>query len=145
LKGELQKVRHEAERLYRLYMDEGLTSQQFKDLYQPIDARKKQLEEEVPRAEAEADLLRIDGLSSEYIMAEAEDLKHAWPDMSVAERRNVVELLVKKIVVGKDEIDISLCYVPSFKEMANRQRMVRGSSRSPGRNLPGKSRSRRPG
>jgi site-specific DNA recombinase len=131
MRKELQKAKQEAERIYRLYMDEGLTSQQFKELYQPVDARKKQLEEEIPRAEAEADLLRIDGFSSEYIMAEAKDLHACWPTMSLAERRNIVELLVRKITVGKDDIDISLCYLPSFKEMANRQRMVRDSWRPP--------------
>ena len=47
------------------------------------------------------------------------------------EKRRIVDSLVKRITVGKDEIDISLCYLPSFREMTNRQRMVTGSSRSP--------------
>jgi len=138
LKRDLQKVKQEAERIYRLYMDEGMTTKQFKDLYQPNDARKTQLEEEVPRIEAEVDLLRIEGLSSEQIIAEANDLHGAWPTMSVEERRNVVELLVKKVVIGEGEIDISLCYLPSFKDMSNEQRNVRGSSRRPGRTRPGR-------
>jgi len=35
------------------------------------------------------------------------------------------ERLVKKITVGKDEIDISFCYLPSFKELAVEQRTLK--------------------
>jgi len=124
LEREHQKTVREAERIYRLYMDEGLTTQQFKELYNPVDARKKQLEEEMPRVQAEVDLLQIDGFSSEYIMAEIDEIGTSWPTMTPDQRRNLVELLVKKITVGKGEIDISLCYVPTFKEMTNGQRLL---------------------
>jgi len=124
LQKELQKAVREAERIYQLYMAEGLTPQQFKELYNPNDIRKKQLEAEMPRLQAEIDLLKIDGLSSEYIASEAKDLNACWPSMSYQERRSMIESLVKKITIGKDEIDISLCYLPSFKEMTNGQRTL---------------------
>lgn len=124
LQKEHQKAVREAERIYQLYMAEGLTPQQFKELYNPNDIRKKQLEAEMPRLQAEIDLLKIDGLSSEYIASEAKDLAACWPSMSHQERRSMIESLVKKITIGKDEIDISLCYLPSFKEMSNGQRTL---------------------
>jgi len=57
-------------------------------------------------------------------MAEIEEIGTNWPTMTPDQRRSLVELLVKKITIGKGEIDISLCYVPTFKEMTNGQRLV---------------------
>jgi hypothetical protein len=50
--------------------------------------------------------------------------------MNSDERRRIVEILVRRITVAKDEIEINLCYLPSFREMTNRQRMVKGSASS---------------
>jgi len=129
LSKELEKVKSEAEKVYRLYIDEMITGDQFKDRYQPLDERKKQIEAEIPKAEAEFSILKIDGLSSEYIMEEARDIHACWPNMNTDEKRRIVEILAKQITISKDEIDISLCYLPSFREITNRQRNVTGSLR----------------
>jgi site-specific DNA recombinase len=121
LRKELQKVKAEADKTHELYLAGGLTVPQFKERYQPLDDRKRQIEEELPRVEAEADLLRIDELSSEQIVSEVQDLHRRWPKMAVDDRRRMVELLVKDIVVGNGEISLNLCYVPSFEEMAIKQ------------------------
>ncbi len=124
LRSELQKVKQQAEQTYQLYLKQGLTVEQFKEIYQPLDARKRELEEEIPHVEAEVDLLRIDGLSSEQIMAEASDLHSRWPKMNHDERRRIIELLVKNVTIGHGEITLNLCYLPSFEEMTNRQRIL---------------------
>jgi site-specific DNA recombinase len=129
LSKELERVKTESEKVYRLYMDDGLTSEQFKERYQPLDERKKQIEAEIPKAEADLSLLKIDGLSRDYIMDEARDLHSCWPTMAPDEKRRIVEILVKRIDIGTDEINFALCYLPSFREMTNRQRTLRGSWR----------------
>ena len=128
LAKELERVKSEIEKTYQLFLADALTTDQFKERHQPIDERKKQIEAELPKAEADISLLKIDGLSSEYIMAEARDVEASWPDMNADERRRIVESLVKRITIAKDEIDFSFCYLPSFREMTNRQRMLTGSS-----------------
>lgn len=124
LRSDFEKVKQQAEQTYQLYLKNGLTVEQFKEIFQPLDARKKQIEADIPRVEAEVDVLKVDGFSSEYIMAEGRDFHSRWPKMNHDERRKVVELLVKNIVVGQGEITLNLCYVPSFEEMANGQRTV---------------------
>jgi site-specific DNA recombinase len=84
--------------------------------------RKKQIEADIPRVEAELAVLKVDEFSSEQIMAEARDYHSRWPKMNRDERRKIIELLVKTIVVGDGEITLNLCYLPSFEEMANGQR-----------------------
>jgi site-specific DNA recombinase len=67
-------VKDESDKTYRLHLDGALTVAQFKETFQPLDARKHQIEDEIPRTQAEMDVLKIDSPSSEHIMAEARDL-----------------------------------------------------------------------
>ena len=129
LSKELEKVKSESDKVFRFYLDDGLSKEQFKERYQPLDERKKQIEAELPKAEADLSLLKIDGLTSEYIVEEARDIQATWPTMTPDEKRRIVESLVKRITIAADEIDITLCYLPSFREITNRQRMLRDSSR----------------
>ena len=122
---ELGRVKAEADKMFRLYMDDGISKELFKERYQPLEERKKQIEDELPKAEAELALLQVDTISSEYIIEEARDVKACWPTMNTEEKRRIVESLVKKITIGKEEIDITLCYLPSFREMTNSQRTLR--------------------
>ena len=128
LTKELERVKSEIEKTYQLFLADALTTDQFKERHQPLDERKKQIEDELPKAEAEISLLKIDGLSSEFIMAEARDVEACWPDMNTDERQRIVESLVKRITIAKDEIEFSFCYLPSFREITNRQRMLTDSS-----------------
>lgn len=124
LQGELQKVKEKADQTYQLYLQHGLTVEQFKELFQPLDARKKQIEADIPRVEAEADMLAVDSLSSEQIMAQARDLHSRWPKMNHDERRKMIEIIVKSIVIGNGEITLNLCYLPTFEQMTTGQRIL---------------------
>ena len=124
LEAELQKAAAEADKTYDLYLQGGMTVDQFKERYQPADERKRQLEVEIPKAQAALDLLKMEGFSTEVIMTEANNLADRWPKMNADERRRIVELLVKTIVVGKDEVEFNLCYLPRFEELTERQRTV---------------------
>jgi site-specific DNA recombinase len=124
LRKEHEAVRGEADKTYRLYLEGALTVPQFKEKFQPLDTRKHQIEEEIPRVESEIDLLKIDGLSSEHIIAEARNLHARWPKMNAKDRRRIVESLVKNIKVGKGEIAINLYYLPTCEEMTIKQRTL---------------------
>jgi len=88
LTKELERVKTDAEKVFRLYMDDKITGDEFKEQNDPLYARRKQIEEEIPKAEAEVSLLKIDGLSSEYIREEAADLHSSWPSMTTVESSN---------------------------------------------------------
>ena len=124
LRKELQKCKADIEETFELHKSRALTVPQFKERFQPLDARKRQIEDEIPRVEAEIDLSRINEISTEQIMTEALDLRSRWPEMSGEERRRIVELLVKDITIGEGEITLNLCYLPSFEEMTNGQRIL---------------------
>lgn len=122
LQKELQSVKADADKTHALYLSGGLTVPQFKERYQPLDDRKRQIEDEIPRVQAEVDVLKTDELSSEQIAAEARDLHSRWPKMTSDERRRIVEFMVKDIIIGNGEITLNLCYAPSSEKLTNKQR-----------------------
>jgi hypothetical protein len=114
--------------VYRLYVDEKLNGDQFADLYKPLDERKKQLEDEALKLEAEVANLKVNTVSADEVLSEATDLYGKWAGLEREVKRRIVESITDNIVVGTDEIAVNLKYLPSLEELTKEQRNFRGSS-----------------
>jgi site-specific DNA recombinase len=121
---ELEKVTEEIQRIYQLYVDKQLDSDGFGKFYKPLEQRRKQLEDEEPKLQAELDVLKVNHLSADEILTEACDLYSRWPKLGFEDKRRIVESITEKIVIGKDDISITLCYLPSSEELTKKQRML---------------------
>ena len=121
-RDELKRLQREIQRTYDLYQQEKLDAEGFSKFYTPLTEQLKQIETAIPTLEAELDILKVNSLSIEEIAAQAASLYDRWQTMPSDEKREIIELIVEKIVIGKTEIAINLCYTPSSKEMANRWR-----------------------
>src|ERR1017187_8128913 len=75
---EIQKVRDEMARTHKLYLQEQITAQGFGDFYKPAEARLNQLLTELPKLEAEVDLLKVSKLSADDVLHEATALHDRW-------------------------------------------------------------------
>ena len=111
IEAELKKLETEDDRLYQLYMADGLSKDDFARRHKPLSARRNQLEEELPRLQAELDVLRIGSVSREETLSEAQGLAERWSDLAVEEKRQIVESITERIVVGKEEVEIHLLQV----------------------------------
>jgi hypothetical protein len=131
LKSEREKVRFETEKCFELYQAGALNVEQFRARFQPLDGRKKDIEKEVPRLEAEIDALAVNELSAEHVMAEGRSFYDRWPKLAEDEKRQIVELFLRRIVVGKEDVTVELLSLPSFGNVADGQRTGRGSSHQP--------------
>ena len=97
-----------------------------------LEERLKQLESEIPKLQAELDFAKIQYLSSDEIVAEAKDLHARWPDLGFEDKRKILENITERIVIGKDDVTIDLCYLPSASEIVSKgQRNIRDSSPRP--------------
>jgi len=114
---EERRVSQEMEKVYRLYLDDEITPQGFGTRYKPLEERLGQMEEQLPQLQAEVDFLRIQFLSSDQILTEAQDLYSRWDDLSAEERRKIVENITERIIVGEGEVTIHLAYLPSSAEV----------------------------
>jgi site-specific DNA recombinase len=121
-KEELKRVQKEIQRTYDLYQQEKLDADGFSAFYNPLVERKKQIEEGLPRLQAEVDVLKVSSLSAEEIASQASSLYDHWQTMQGHEKREIVEIITDRIIIAKDEITINLCYMPSCKDMAKRWR-----------------------
>jgi site-specific DNA recombinase len=123
-RNEIQKLREEMTRTHRLYLDGEVTSQGFGQFYKPAEERLNQLLAELPKLEAEIDHMKVSNLSAEEVVTEAEILYANWPKLPVENKRRIVESIVEKITIGKDEIDITLAYLPSSEDMVKTQQAL---------------------
>ena len=118
---EIAKVREEMTRTHKLYIQEQITAQGFGDFYKPAEQRLNQLMAELPKLEAEVDFLKINKLSADDVLHEANSLYEQWPKLPVPDKRKIVEALIEKIVIGNGEIDITLSHLPSSEERCKSQ------------------------
>lgn len=117
LTQEAQKVQREMDKVYQAYIDEQLDTKGFGQKHKPLQERKNQIEDQIPKLQAEIDFLKIQYISSDEILREAKDLYSRWPQLDQIEKRKIIETITENIVVGKDDITINLCYLPPSSKM----------------------------
>ncbi|MBA4147678.1 MAG: hypothetical protein H0X66_06145, partial [Verrucomicrobia bacterium] len=122
---EVQKVREQMTRTHQLYVEGEITAQGFGQFYKPAEERLNQLSSELPKLQAEVDFLRVNTLSADEILNEANTLYDRWPSLPVGEKRKIAESLVKMIVIGDGEIDITFSYLPTSEEVCKNQQQLR--------------------
>jgi len=133
LEAERAKIIEEQDKLYQLYLKEGIDPREYARRNHPLVERLSQVDAELPKLQAELDAFRIAQLSREEVLAEARDLYARWPSLPKEEKRQIVEAITDKIVVGEGEVEIRLSYLLPFENAANlapRSRQRGGSSRS---------------
>ena len=124
---EIQKVRDEMTRTHRLYLEGQITTQGFGQFYKPAEERLNQLLDELPKLEAEVAHLKVTDLSVEEVTSEAEKLYTRWPQLTTEDKHGILEAIIEKITIGRDEIDLSLYYMPSSKEVVKCQQKLSGT------------------
>jgi len=129
LNEEERKIRKEMDKIYRLYIDDKITGDDFGIYYKPLEERLKQIKDKIPELQGEVDFLKIQYLSSDKILNEARDLYSRWPELVAEEKRKIVENVTEKITVGTEDVTINLCYLPSPppKIMTSKQRNLTGA------------------
>lgn len=101
----------------RLHLEGKISDVGFASEYEPSQKRLTQLKDRIPELLGELDFLKIQRLSSEEVVSEAQDLSRRWPRLDHEEKRRIIEEITDKIVVGKDEVAINLVYLPSSSKI----------------------------
>lgn len=121
---EIQRVRDEMNRTHRLYLEGQIPLESFGTYHKPLEDRLRQLQEELPRLEAEVAHKKIRHLSADEILREAQEIYARWPTQSLEEKRKMVQGIVEKITVNEEEIAISFYSLPSSEELATSQQLL---------------------
>jgi site-specific DNA recombinase len=113
LQQESKTVAEKADQLFRLFGQDRISAETFEARHRPLEERLSQLNDEIPRVQADADLLKVCYLSSDQIFSEARNFNHHWYDMQFDEKRRIVEQITDRIEVGLTEVNIHLAYLPT--------------------------------
>lgn len=119
LEKERMKLAGEIDKLHDLYQSGMLDKHGFGAKYHPWANRLRQLEDEIPAAQAELDVMKINHLSEEEIILGAKALYERWPTLPDEEKRQIIEAITEKIIIGHDEVDINLYYAPPTPPINN--------------------------
>ena len=117
LEREQAQVKRHVDELFDLHLNGEIPTAGFGARYNPLQERLDQLNTEIPRLQAEADYLKVNLLSADDVLSEAHDLYDRWPRLDREDRRRIVEHITDQIVVGQDDIEIHLAYVPVASEL----------------------------
>jgi site-specific DNA recombinase len=121
-KGEIAKVREQMKQAQELYFGKHITPDGFGELYQPLEQRLTELQSELPKLEAEVDAMKINNISADEVLSEANELYSRWPKMPIEDKRRIVEGILEKVVIGPDDgVELTLAYLPTSEKMINSQ------------------------
>jgi|GEM_PF-473755 len=110
--AELRKLETEDERLYQLYLANSLSKEDFGRRHRPLSERRSQLEDELPRLQARVDVLKIGTASQAEAIEEARDLSGRWDNLPHEDKRQIVEAITDRIIIGKEDVEIRLLHLP---------------------------------
>lgn len=118
LHKERNRIKAEMDKLIKLHSESQIPTADFGSYYQPYRIQLTQIEESIPEVQGHLDYLKIQQLSGDHILQNAENLYDQWPSLEQGSKRQIVEELTQAITLGKEEISISFCYTPSFSQNA---------------------------
>jgi len=122
LMAERTRTQQEMDKVYRLYIENKISPDGFSHLYSPLETRLKQLDDNLPKIEAEIDFLKIQSLSQNQVAFDAKNLHDHWPTLEPEEKRLLVEAIMEEVVVGKDDVSFKLSYLPTNEDITVRMR-----------------------
>jgi len=110
--ADLKKLDVEEDALFALHREGGVATADFGRRFAPLSERRRQLDDELPRLQAELDVMRISSTSQEEAINGAKTLTEGWTSLTQEQKRQMVEATTDRITVGKDEIEIQLVALP---------------------------------
>jgi site-specific DNA recombinase len=111
--ADLRKVEADEAGVFELYHSGQIVKDDFAHHHRPFADRRRQLSDELPRLQAELDVMRISAASQEEAVLGARTLTEQWPALTATEKRQMVEATTGRITVGKEEIEIDLHSLPT--------------------------------
>lgn len=119
METEQKKLSGEADKLIELYQGNVLDKKGFGERYGKLRVRLEQIGEELPQLQAKRDVLKIALVSREEVLSGSRDLVDRWDTLEHPDRRQVVEAILDRVVVGSGEVEFNFLYNPGLASSQN--------------------------
>ncbi len=116
IKKEKSRIKADMDKIYKLFMNDGISQEGFKERYRPLEERTAQINVQIPELQGHIDFLKIQYLSSDEILHEARELYSRWDKLNKEEKIGIIQTITENIIIGKEDVTINLCYLPPFLE-----------------------------
>lgn len=114
LQRELQAVKQKVARLLDLYQGGDLPKETFREHFAPLEEKERQVEQSILSLTSQIDALKMQSLGGSQVLYDARNLHRQWGSFTLAEKRRIIETITTSVIVGKEDIEINLSYIPSL-------------------------------
>jgi site-specific DNA recombinase len=115
-KKEYQKLKQKVADILELYHEGELSKQAFREHYGPVQVKQEQVEQSMMELQGEVDALKMQSLGNSQVLHDAQNLHRMWKRFTKEEKKGIIEAITESIIVGKEDIEINLCYLPAITE-----------------------------
>jgi len=123
-----KRIQADMDKKMELYMAGQIPKDRFGEYYNPLDLQLRQIENTIPKFEAEIDVLRIEELNGDAVKHEAKSMYERWTTLDKTAKRSFVERITSRVTIAGDEVAIKFRYHPSyFQNPQNAQHNFRDS------------------
>ncbi|WP_214073586.1 recombinase family protein [Mucilaginibacter sp. dw_454] len=119
-KRERTRLKRQMDAWLDLRVEGELSKEQFAERNRPAEERLQQLDRQLPLLEAEIDVRTVQLMSGDSVIRELRTLYERWQHLEFEQKRGIVETVVSGIQVGREDITITLAYVPQLPENAKK-------------------------
>lgn len=120
METEGKAIRKRMNDLVTLRLDGEMNKENFAQYYKPLEEQIAQLDIQLPALKEEVESLKKQREYSTEGLQEAKTLYDHWNDLPHEQKREIVEMITERIIVGNDEIQLTLSHIPSFSKMSEK-------------------------
>jgi site-specific DNA recombinase len=117
---EFLKLKNKVAGILELYHEGELSKGAFREHYAPVYEKQKQIEQSMMILQGEIDALRMQSLGNSQVIHDAQNLHRMWKRFTKEEKKGIIEAITESIIVGKEDIEINLSYIPTLIQESNK-------------------------
>ncbi len=124
---ELASIDRKVTDLLELYSERRIDKPIFSDRMGAFSEQRNQLQERIPRLEAEIDHTAIQKASKGHVITQAANLGALWDDLPEDDQTKAIKELVRRVVVGKESMNIEFFYLPTIMPLGKTAQTLKDS------------------
>lgn len=123
-KKEFLKVKQKVSNILELYHEGELSKEAFREHYEPVYQNQNQIEDSIMAIQGEIDALKLESLNNSQILYDARNLHNHWSNFTLEEKKDIIDLITKSIIIGKEDIEINLTYIPTLEKKTEDAKII---------------------
>lgn len=131
MKVELEKLNKKLSNIMELFQEGQILKKAFAKHYNPIFEQAEQMEITISRMETEVQIRKNQLLSSDSVIGDAKSLHAMWDNLSIDEKRSIIENVLHTYTIKNDEIEIIFNHLPTSPTTHPSSEMLKKGAASP--------------